>query len=87
MPSPKAANADIRALKMFDPALVGVPIAVVGIGFHDSGGTLFSGRTKKDDKAADLAMRHYTAEFEVREGSRIVDRTLEDHGDCQRRQR
>jgi di/tricarboxylate transporter len=70
---------DIRALKMFDPALVGVPIAVVGITFLILVGRFFLAG-EKDDKPADAAMRRYTAEFEVREGSRIVDRTLEDTG-------
>jgi di/tricarboxylate transporter len=69
----------IRALKMFDPALVGVPIAVVGLAFMILVGRFFlAGR--KEDKAADAALRRYTAEFEIREGSRIVDRTLEDTG-------
>ena len=70
---------DIRALKMFDPALVGVPIAVVGITFMILVGRFFLAG-QKDDKPVDAAMRRYTAEFEVREGSRIVDRTLEDTG-------
>lgn len=70
---------DIRALKMFDPALVGVPIAVVGIAFMILVGRFFLAG-QKDDKPVDAAMRRYTAEFEVREGSRIVDRTLEDTG-------
>ena len=70
---------DIRALKMFDPALVGVPIAVVGIAFMILVGRFFLAG-QKEDKPVDAAMRRYTAEFEVREGSRIVDRTLEDTG-------
>jgi di/tricarboxylate transporter len=70
---------DIRALKMFDPALVGVPIAVVGIAFMILVGRFFLAG-QKVDKAADAAIRRYTAEFEVRKGSRIVDRTLEDTG-------
>ena len=72
-------QAAIRALKMFDPALVGVPVAVAGIAFMILVGRYFlPGR--KDDKMTDAALRHYTAEFEVREGSRIVDRTLEATG-------
>jgi len=70
---------DIRALKMFDPALVGVPIAVVGITFMILVGRFFLAG-QKDDKPVDGSMRRYTAEFEVREGSRIVDRTLEETG-------
>ena len=70
---------DIRALKMFDPALVGVPIALVGITFMIVLGRFFLAGIK-DDRAADVAMRRYTAEFEVHEDSRIVDRTLEDTG-------
>jgi di/tricarboxylate transporter len=58
---------DIRVLKMFDPALVGIPIAVLGIGFMILVGRFFLAG-KKDDRADDMTMRHYTAEFEVREG-------------------
>ena len=74
-----AALPDIRALKMFDPALVGVPIAVIGIVFMIVAARFFL-PDQKGDKAAEAAMRRYTAEFEVPEGSRIVDRTLEDTG-------
>ena len=69
----------LRDLNMFDPAPVGVPIAVIGIGFMILAGRLFL-TPAKNDKAADVALRHYTAEFEVREGSRIVGRTLEETG-------
>jgi di/tricarboxylate transporter len=70
---------DIRALKMFDPALVGVPIALVGITFMIVLGRFFLAG-KKDDRTTDVAMRRYTAEFEIHEDSRILDRTLEDTG-------
>jgi di/tricarboxylate transporter len=70
---------DIRALKMFDPALVGVPIAVAGIAFMIVAGRFFLAG-QKGDKAVEGVMRRYTAEFEVPERSRIVDRTLEDTG-------
>jgi di/tricarboxylate transporter len=69
----------IRAMEMFDPAMVGVPIAVVGIVFMILVGRFFLAE-QKDDKPADAALRRYTAEFEVREGSRIVGRTLEATG-------
>jgi len=69
----------LRDLNMFDPALVGVPIAVIGIGFMILAGRFFLS-PQKDDKTADQDLRHYTAEFEVREGSRIVGRTLEETG-------
>jgi len=69
----------LRDLNMFDPAPVGVPIAVVAIGFMILAGRFFL-PPPKDDQAVDPALRHYTAEFEVREGSRIVDRTLEETG-------
>ena len=70
---------DIRALRMFDPALVGVPIAIIGIAFMIVAGRFFL-PGQKDDRAVEAVMRRYTAEFEVREGSRIIDRTLEDTG-------
>ena len=74
-----AGRTDIRALKMFDPAMVGLPIAVAGIGLMILVGRFFLAG-KKEDRGADVAMRHYTAEFEVRDGSRIVGRTLEETG-------
>ena len=74
-----AALPDIRALKMFDPALVGLPIAVTGIAFMIVAARFFL-PDQKGDKAVEAVMRRYTAEFEVPEGSRIVDRTLEDTG-------
>ena len=74
-----AGSTGLRDLNMFDPALVGVPIAVVGIGFMILAGRFFFS-PQKDDQAADQDLRHYTAEFEVREGSRIVARTLEETG-------
>ena len=69
----------LRAIKMFDPALVGIPIAVLGIIFMIVAGRFFLKR-KAEDRTADVALRRYTAEFEVREGSRIVGRTLEATG-------
>ncbi len=73
------ATPDLRPLKMFDPALIGVPIAVAGIVFMIVAGRFFLAG-QKDDKAVEGVIRRYTAEFEVPEGSRIVDRTLEDTG-------
>lgn len=69
----------IHALKMFDPARVGVPIAVVAIAFMILTGRFFLGG-KQDERATDTVMRRYTAEFEVRDVSRIVGRSLEDTG-------
>ncbi|MFO7713943.1 SLC13 family permease [Desulfosarcina sp.] len=69
----------IRALEMFDPAAVGLPIAAAGIAFMILAGRFFLAG-KRDDWKTSVAMRRYTAEFEVREGSRIVGRTLEDTG-------
>jgi di/tricarboxylate transporter len=69
----------IQALKMFDPARVGVPIAVLAIAFMILTGRFFLAG-KQDERATDTVMRRYTAEFEVRDGSRIVGRSLEDTG-------
>ncbi len=69
----------IRALEMFDPALLGIPIAVVGIGFMIVVGRFFLGPIA-DENSQETPSRRYTAEFEVRDGSRIVDRTPEDTG-------
>ncbi len=69
----------IRALHMFDPALLAIPIAVVGIGFMILAGRFFL-TGNKEDRDTDAALRHYTAEFEVRQGSRIDGRTLEETG-------
>jgi di/tricarboxylate transporter len=74
-----ASQSTIRAVKMFDPALVGVPIAVVAIGFMILTGRIFLAG-KSDERASDTMMRRYTAEFEVQDGSRIVGRSLEDTG-------
>ncbi len=70
---------DMRALKMFDPALVAIPIALVGIAFMIVAGRYFL-PDDQSDRPADTALRRYTAEFEVREGSRIVGRTLDETG-------
>jgi di/tricarboxylate transporter len=69
----------LRELNMFDPALVGMPIALVCIAFMILAGRFFLAGDK-DDRRSDAALRRYTAEFEVREDSRIVDRTLEETG-------
>jgi di/tricarboxylate transporter len=70
---------DMRPLNMFDPALVGVPIALVGITFMIVAGRYFL-PDDRSDRTTDPALRRYTAEFEVREGSRIVGRTLDETG-------
>ena len=70
---------DMRALNMFDPALVGVPIALVGIAFMIVAGRYFLAGDQADG-TADMTLRRYTAEFEVRQGSRIVGRTLDETG-------
>jgi di/tricarboxylate transporter len=69
----------LRALKMFDPALAGVPIAVVGMVFMILMGRFFL-PGKQEDRTADIVQRRYTAEFEVRDGSRIVGRTIDATG-------
>lgn len=69
----------IRALEMFDPALLGIPVAVVGIAFMVLTGRFFLGPID-DEGSQEATSRRYTAEFEVGEGSRIVDRTLDDTG-------
>ena len=69
----------VRIVNMFDPAWLGVPIACVAIGFMILAGRFFlPGR--KTEKTDDAMIRRYTAEFEVRDESRIVGRTLEDTG-------
>jgi hypothetical protein len=47
---------------------------------HDSGGSFFPGRENRRPTADDMPCDDYTAEFEVREDSRIVGRTLEETG-------
>ena len=69
----------IRAVNMFDPALVGVPIAVVAIVFLILAGRFFL-PARRNGRRSDGPTRRYTAEFEVAEGKRIVNRTLEDSG-------
>lgn len=69
----------VRIVNMFDPAWLGVPIACVAIGFMILAGRFFlPGR--KTEKTDDTMIRRYTAEFEVRDESRIVGRSLEDTG-------
>jgi di/tricarboxylate transporter len=70
---------NIREIEMFDPAWVGIPIAVVGIGFMIIAGRFFL-TGDKDSPNADQALRRYTAEFEVREDSRFVGRTIDAAG-------
>ncbi|BBO87756.1 SLC13 family permease [Desulfosarcina ovata] len=69
----------VQAIRMFDPALVGVPIALVAIVFMILVGRFFL-PARKNGRQSDATLRRYTAEFEVREGSRIVSRTLDDTG-------
>ncbi len=72
-------TAGLQVINMFDPAWVGVPVAGVSIGFMIVVGRFFlPGR--KSAKSDDTQVRRYTAEFEVRDGSRIVGRTLADTG-------
>ena len=69
----------VHIVNMFDPAWIGVPIACVAIGSMILAGRFFlPGR--KAQKTDDAMIRRYTAEFEVRDESRIVGRTLEDTG-------
>ncbi|BBO80545.1 sodium:sulfate symporter [Desulfosarcina ovata subsp. sediminis] len=69
----------VQAIRMFDPALVGVPIALVAIVFMILVGRFFL-PARKNGRQSDATLRRYTAEFEVREGSRIVSRTLDETG-------
>ncbi|PID40671.1 MAG: hypothetical protein CR984_02020 [Proteobacteria bacterium] len=66
-------------LKMFDPALAGVPIAIVCIAFMILAGRFFLAESD-DDRRSNATLRRYTAEFKVREDSRIVGRTIEESG-------
>ena len=69
----------IREVHMFDPALVGVPIAVVAIAFLILAGRFFL-PARKNAKRDGGTTRRYTAEFEVGQDSRIIERTLEESG-------
>lgn len=69
----------MRPLKMFDPAWVGVPAALIGIAFM-----IFFGRflLPRDTDANDETPRPrmYKAEFEVEENSRLIGKTITDSG-------
>lgn len=69
----------LRPLRMFDPGLVGIPLALIGVSFM-----IFFGRFLLPDRDATDEIppvrRRYTAEFLVREGSRIAGKTISDAG-------
>jgi len=69
----------MRALKMFDPAWVGVPAAVIGIAFMIFFGRFFLS-TDTSQKDAPPKPRMYKAEFEVEERSRLIDKSVDDAG-------
>jgi di/tricarboxylate transporter len=69
----------IRAVEMFDPALVGVPIAGVTIAFLILAGRFFL-PARKNGRSSEGPTRRYTAEFEVGEDSRLIERTFEESG-------
>ncbi len=69
----------MRPLKMFDPAWVGVPAALIGIAFM-----IFFGRfllPRDADTADEIPQpRKYKAEFEVEENSRLIGKSIADSG-------
>ncbi len=72
-------QAGLQGLRMFDLAWVGLPVTVAVFLFI----LLFSGRLLRDRKEPLVhsgAMREYTAEMMVEEGSQLVGRTIEAAG-------
>lgn len=69
----------VTALKMFDPAWVGVPIAATGIAFMILFGKFFLPRENPQESTA-APKRRYGAEFEVAGKSRLIGKTMEETG-------
>jgi di/tricarboxylate transporter len=68
----------MRPIEIFDPALVAVPAAALGIGLMILGSRwLFPDR---DAGESSVESRHYRAEFVVEPGSRLVGRSLGEAG-------
>ena len=69
----------IRMVKIFDPALVAVPIAIVGIAIMVLFGKFLLPK-ESGEEVEQVVQRTYRAKFEVNEKSRIIGKTLEDSG-------
>ncbi len=65
----------MRPLKMFDPAWVGLPAAVIGIGFMLLFGRFLLPRETRE-KTARTPRRMYKAEFEVEPDSQLIGKTV-----------
>ena len=64
---------------MFDPALIGVPIAIAGIIFIIViGKWLLPATSPREEK--EVQWRRYRAEFEIHESSRLIGKTLDESG-------
>ena len=69
----------MRHIAMFDPALIGVPIAIAGIAFMVIlGRWLLPGTSEPVVK--EVQWRQYRAEFEIHESSRLIGKTLDESG-------
>ena len=69
----------MRHIAMFDPALVGVPIAIAGIAFMVIiGRWLLPGTSGPVEK--EVQWRRYRAEFEIHESSRLIGKALNESG-------
>ncbi len=69
----------IRPLKMFDPAWVGVPAAIIGISFMIFLGRFFLPRDSQQEKPQEQP-RLYKAEFEVMPESRFIGKSVAESG-------
>ena len=69
----------MRAIKMFDPAWIGVPAAVTGLGFIMLFGRWLLPDAKETGEAA-LEKRHFGAEFTIAPDSPLIGKTLDDVG-------
>lgn len=70
----------MRAIQMFDPAFVAVPVTIAGLAFMMLlGKWLLPGEQSAEEQAIHRR-RHYEAEFIVEEGGHIVGMTLRDAG-------
>jgi len=69
----------MRELKMFDPAWVGLPAAIAGIGFMIFFGRFFlaSGTSHEDTHPKPMM---YKAEFEVEDRSRLIGKSVSEAG-------
>ena len=69
----------IRELSIFDPALIGLPVAIAGIGFIILFGNklLPAGKIKADLKSL---KRLYRAEFRISQSSSLIGQTIEQSG-------